>query len=162
MSDFIKRPRREPMSLQLTAMIDIFSMIVIFLILGTVSGAAEIEFPEGFLLPSSLSKENAESAPHLMISLEKVEFKALKLEYPIENFLGEASSESPALVELTQKLKDYAKGLPITSKSSGLLLNVMADERVTYDKVFDVLRVFRGSGFETLLFVTTPKKVIEL
>ena len=74
MSDFIKMKRREPMSLQLTAMIDIFSMIVIFLIMGTAFGTSDVILPKDFLLPHSNSKEDAETAPQLVISLDRVEF----------------------------------------------------------------------------------------
>ncbi len=41
---------------------------------------------------------------------------------------------------------------------AGKMLNIVADERLPYDKLYDVLSVFRESGFDTLIFVTVSKK----
>jgi hypothetical protein len=69
---FPKRQKKPPLELQLTAMIDVFSMIVIFLIFGTVFGAADITVPAGMRIPQSISKEGLEAAPKVMIERDGV------------------------------------------------------------------------------------------
>jgi biopolymer transport protein ExbD len=157
MEFFIKRPRREPFALQLTAMIDIFSMIVIFLIMGTVFGSSDFIFPADFILPQSASKENSEPAPQLIITQDSVEFKPLQLKIPLKDFVTDP--DGAGIKDFSRTLRSYAGKLPESAKTSGNLLNVMTDERVAYEQAFEVLKVFRQAGFDTLLFVTTPRNV---
>ena len=146
------------MSLQLTAMIDIFSIIVIFLILGSVMSTTEVVIPgTDFVIPKSVSKESVNTAPQVVISDRSVLFPPLKLELKTENFIG-TSKNIQEMASLSLKLKKYLKELPESSKGSGYLLNVVADEKVPYGKLFEILKVFREAGFESLLFVTSPKK----
>ena len=160
MIDFIKKPRREPMQLQLTAMIDIFSMIVIFLVLGTVVSGSEVELPANFMLPNSSSKESADSAPRVTISGERVEFTALKISLPLQAFDVSQARNQETLAGLKAQLKNFIERSPASTPQAstmGRTLNVVADQRLPYSSLYDVLSVFKESGFETLLFVTTNK-----
>lgn len=151
---FVKKRRRDPMELQLTAMIDIFSLIVIFLILGTVMGGVEVTLPADMTIPQSYSKESLESAPQVIVQDSEVTFEVLKLKVPMAVF---TNPNAPELEEVRSQLKNYVASLPDTSRTSGILLNVIADQKTPYQKIFDVVRVFRESGFEALLFVTSSK-----
>lgn len=151
----VKGHRREPMELQLTAMIDIFSMIVIFLIFGTVFGAAEIVIPPGLAVPRSVSKESVESAPRLVIEKDSVSVSALERKFPLRSFRAGDPGHDALARRIKADLKDVIAALPSSAKGSGVLLNVIADENAPYQDVFDVVKVFREAGFETLLFVAT-------
>ena len=156
MSDLsFKTRRREPLSLQLTAMIDIFSMIVIFLILGSVTSSEEMHFSSEIEVPKSYSKESLESAPQVIVQNDEVLFDVLKLRLPTSKF-GSVDDDAE-LEAFRAQLKDYVSKLPTTSKTSGILLSVIADRKIPYKKIFDVIKVFRESGFQTLLFVTASK-----
>lgn len=157
--NFVKKPRREPMQLQLTAMIDIFSMIVIFLVLGTVVSGSEVELPANFMLPQSWSKETAATAPRLVITADKVDVSDLGISFPIK-MMEESTPENFASIEkIREKIRNYVQRKPAsTATSPGRMLNIVADERLPYSKLYDVLAIFREAGFETLLFVTVTKK----
>lgn len=145
----VSRRRREPLELQLTAMIDIFSMIVIFLIMGTVMGASEIVIPKDLQPPFSRSKEGVETAPRLVITKDSVTLSAIDKSYPLDAF----RSSSPALGDLRKRAKDYLRSLSKESKTSGEMINVIADKDAPYRDVFDVVRVMREVGFTSMLFV---------
>lgn len=160
MSSFLpERPhRREPFSLQLTALIDVFSMIVIFLILGTVFGAAEMVLPAGVTLPWSISKESADLAPRLTIGKDFVEVNVSDVagrQFPISEFRqrDEKSQNFGAIPQLKMSLQKYVSELSKMEKDKGVFLNIIADASTPYADVFDVVRVFRESGFEGMLFV---------
>lgn len=148
-----RKARREPIELQLTAMIDVFSMIVIFLIFGTVFGAADIVIPTGIEIPKSLSKEGIESAPRVVITRTDVFLNVtgdLK-PVPLTSFRSPAgraqmkAAFKPALAEFQKKKKE--------SKESVTPLNLLADHDTPYADIFDVVLAFREMGFNTILFV---------
>lgn len=153
MNEFKRSERKEPMALQLTAMIDIFSMITIFLVLGTVFGAADIDIGTNIKLPQSVSREEITSAPQLQISGSEVRFVPLAKSWKLEDF----SQNTPLTLKIRSEIVRYVSNIPGHAKQSGTLLNVIADKTLSYKSLFDVIRVFREAGFETLLFVTTAK-----
>lgn len=132
-------------------MIDIFSMIVIFLIFGTVFGASDMVIPPDMKIPKSVSKEGLESAPRLVIERDRVKISVWdSAVYPMEVFRG---GDASALRSLRTRLKTYVQELPEGSKRTGLLLNVIADRATPYRDIYDVVKVFRMEGFESLLFI---------
>ena len=152
---FVRRQKKPVLELQLTAMIDIFSMIVIFLILGSVFGASEMIVPPGMLLPFSASKESAESAPRLVVAQDHVEFSGASEMIPFHFFENPDSDVArAALTTLESKIhqelankKDPGKNQP------DVVLNVLADQNLGYEKLFKVIQYFRQKGFAKLLFV---------
>jgi biopolymer transport protein ExbD len=148
-----KRERKGPIELQLTAMIDVFSMIVIFLIFGTVFGAADMVIPTGIEIPKSVSKEGIESAPRVVITKKEVFLSLIEggKPVPLSDFHNPAARSNlkaqlkPALAEYQAKQKE--------SKASVAPLNLLADTNTPYSDIFDVVVVFRELGFNTILFV---------
>jgi biopolymer transport protein ExbD len=145
-----RKPRREMLTLQLTAMIDVFSILTIFLIKGTVFGVSDVSMPDTMKLPESVSKESVESAPQVLITKDSVQVSILAEPLPLTAF---SKANDPAIVALKEQLKAYVKSLPPEAKSSGVLLNVISDRETPYRNVFDTVKVFREAGFETLLLV---------
>ena len=150
--DFLqKKEKKEPLELQLTAMIDVFSMIVIFLIFGTVFGAADMVIPPGIEIPKSISKEGIESAPRVAILKNEVTISLLNEPMPLSLFRSAAGKDTikaklkNVLAPYVDKKKD--------SKSSVIPLNFLADQDSPYAEVFDVIVVFRELGFNSILFV---------
>jgi biopolymer transport protein ExbD len=148
-----RKERRRPLELQLTAMIDIFSMIVIFLILGTVFGASEIILPKNLSLPRSISKEGVESAPRVVIERDRVTTNITEGTLGLELFRGDSAATHPSVVAMRRGIKEYLKSHPKNDKNPSHLLNIIADGEAAYRDIFDVVKLFREEGFETLLFV---------
>jgi biopolymer transport protein ExbD len=154
MMDFFTRRHRRPLfELQLTAMIDIFSMIVIFLIKGTVFGNTDASVPDSIKLPQSISKEMTEAAPQVTITKDSVWVSNHTTPLPLSLFL---ETEQPrAISDLKNEMKSYLAKLAPSVKARGVFLNIVADKDAPYRDVFRTLKVFRESGFETMLFVAT-------
>ena len=154
MDFFQKKPHRESLELQLTAMIDIFSMLVIFLIFGTVIGGADIIFPANLQLPFSRSKESTESAPQVVITNTQVIVSVLNnKELATGTFRESSDANAAILASLENELKEYLKKSNEKTKVAGQALNVVADQNLDYRTLFQVIRVFRQAGFESLLFI---------
>ena len=153
-TDFVPpRERKEPIGLQLTAMIDVFSMIVIFLIFGTVFGAADIVIPTGIEIPKSLSKEGIESAPRVVITKTDVFLSVMEGNKPVAlSEFHTAGGRAAVRAKLKPALADYLKKKK-ESKEVVSPLNLLADTSTPYADIFDVVVVFRELGFNTILFV---------
>lgn len=151
-----KKQRREIIQLNVIPLIDISSMIIIFLIMGTIFGESSISLPKNLFLPKSESKDLVTNALQVVITNNEVDTKFLNLKLPITTFYtGEKQKES----NIKELLKDYVKKLPAQSKDGSLLLNVVADWQVNYKTIYDVVKVFRESGFESVLFVTVGENI---
>src|SRR5207244_6481303 len=88
-------------------MIDIFSMLVIFLIFGTIIGAAEIVFPKDVHPPFSKSKESTEPAPQVTISASRV---AVSFPHQQEFATSLFSDfENPPITKFSTDLGEYVK-----------------------------------------------------
>lgn len=171
--NFQRKTRRQPLELQLTAMIDIFTMIVIFLVMGTVIGVSEVSVPPNLKLPKSFSVEALDSAPQLIVDRKTdgpqpetvIRLKSLSAEtaelepIPLEDFRPAVSASKPRILDLKAKLKERLAKLTPEQRAGGVLLNVVADKATPYADLFDVIKVFREAGFESLLFVATGEKM---
>jgi len=144
------RRKRGDFELPLTPMIDLFSMILIFLVLTTTFGAADMNVPAGLFLPKSRSKESPESAPQVALWQGKARASFLPEDFSVK-FLLEPGHEVEIEAYRT-KLKAFVAALPGEARGSGVLLNVIADRDTPYREVFAVTKLFRESGFESMLF----------
>ena len=148
-----KKPKKGPVELQLTALIDVFSMIVIFLILGGVMGATDIVVPDSMKVPKSKSKEGIESAPGITIEANQVKFSLSPEPIPLQSFASEGGRER-LIHDLGEMAGTYLKKQK-EAKSPVTAINVIADQNTPYRNLFDVILVFRKLGFTSVLFVAT-------
>jgi len=154
-----KRKERRVLDLQLTAMIDIFSLIVIFLIKGTVFGVSDLSVDPTLKLPESRSKESLDTAPTAQIVGDRVVFSgsqspALAQGVPIAEITG----GGPGKAGLQSEIQNYLGKIPAEVSGSGTLLSLIADRGTRYSQVFQVVQFFRESGFDSVLFVAAVKE----
>lgn len=150
-----RKHRRHVIDLQLTAMIDIFSMLIIFLIRATVFGVSDISIDPSVRLPQSISKENLDSAPTAQVLKDKVLLSISPEPIPLEAF---SNANDPRLSKLRELVQAHVKKLKGEGRSSGILLNVAADRDLPYSSLFQAIKVLRESGFESLLFLSTASE----
>lgn len=146
-----KKPRREVITLNVIPLIDISSMLIIFLIMGTIFGDSSVIIPSHLKLPKSESKDSVNNAPQVLITKDEVSIKFLNRTIETSAFdIGVTEK----MVDLEKNISEYIKQIPAESRQGSVLLNVIADESVSYKMIFNVVKVFRRSGFESILFVT--------
>jgi len=149
---FNRRERREILVLNVIPLIDISAMIIIFLVMGSVFGETSILIPPGVFLPKSNNKEQLLNAPQVTISKGKVTFTLIKEELAIEDF--SAVGTLPKISQLKAQIKNYISKLPKEDLKQGVVLNIVATKTEKYKNLFDVLKVFRESGFQSILFLS--------
>ncbi|OFZ18778.1 MAG: hypothetical protein A2X94_06160 [Bdellovibrionales bacterium GWB1_55_8] len=148
------RSRRNIFSLQLTAMIDVFALIIIYLVKGTFFGVSDVQIPKDLHLPTSFSKEAVETAPSAVIGGGEVRISMIPRGIALPLFDPNAKDQN-GVRALRQELKTVVANLPSHALKSGVLLSVVADAETPYRDIFNVVKVMRESGFEAMLFIAS-------
>jgi biopolymer transport protein ExbD len=136
--------------LNLTSLIDISAIIIIFLVMGTVFGESSFEPPADMKFPKSFNKEMIENAPQITITDTLVEVPFIHRQIELANIL-EDRQEKLKVVKV--ELKKHVAAIPVEVKGSGVLLNVLADKKTPYKTIYEVSSFFRDAGFDSMLFV---------
>lgn len=136
--------------LNLTSLIDISAIIIIFLVMGTVFGTSSIEPSPDMKFPKSFNKEMIENAPQITITDTLIEVPFIHRQIELINIL-ESREEKLKVVQV--ELKKYVEAMPAEVKGSGVLLNVLADRKTPYKTIYEVSNFFRQVGFQSMLFV---------
>lgn len=147
----IERPhRREILQPQLTALIDVCSLLIIFLIAGTTFGASVIVLPSGLKLPLSSAQTELAAAPQVAIAGASVTASfAPGRVFSIESFRAEHRADAEAFRSIARAL---------VKERGGPFLNILADRNVPYRDLYDVIEALRQEGFEALNFVSEPTR----
>lgn len=152
-----KKHKREIINLNVIPLIDISSMIIIFLLMGAIFGETSIDVPMWLNVPKSENNENIESAPRVIIYKDTVQISFLNEQKMNIDAFRPKNLNSANLLTLVENVKSYIAKIPNQSRQAGVLLNVVADETTSYKDIFDVVAVFRKAGFESILFVALGK-----
>lgn len=140
------------MVLNVVALIDVSSILIIFLVMGTVFGESSVVPPADMEMPRSSNKDSVTNAPQVTIMNDSVVTTLFGDKIPLAAFRG-TIEESPVLQKLQDQIKKYIETMPVDLKRSGTLINVVADRRAPYKNIFDVIKFYRQAGFESILFV---------
>lgn len=143
-----EKKRKKVIILQLAPMIDVFVLIIVFLIKGTILEESAITKPEGVNLAQSISKERSEAAPQVIISNDKVDFRMINKVKPIAEFKNDDfDPRDPVFKEFKKYIEEHK------DVESSNHINVISDRATSYKVVYNVVKVLRISGFQSMLFV---------
>ena len=124
--------------LPLTSLIDAFSIIVIYLLIGTQSGGFETPVAK-VSLPVAENAQMVESEP-IILKLEKNQF-----------YLNE---QPVAAQNLTEKLAQLKQ----SSKEKNIELMIQADNQIQYAQLDPIIKAGSLAGIEKLKFAVLPPK----
>jgi biopolymer transport protein ExbD len=159
--NFEKPHRREPTEPQLATMIDVFSILIIFLIAGTAMDSSILNIPNDIILPKTISKSSTLNAPQITIekNIIMVNFINEKINYS-EIVTVEESSK---LKNVRLKVEEYLKNVEAGKKSKKSLsesqllqsLNLVAGDKTSYEIIFNTIKWFKDRGFQNTILVAT-------
>lgn len=125
--------------LPLTSLIDAFSIIVIYLLIGTQSGGMETDIPSQMQLPMA---ENG-------IQIQK-ETSIVR----VSNGVYYINDEAVHVTRLGSKLA----ALKNSAKSEEMEILIQADKKMTYASLDPILRAGSEAGIQKLKFAVTPNQ----
>lgn len=142
------KKRKKVLVLQLAPMIDIFVLVIVFLLKGTVMSETAVTAPESVKLAKSESRESTEVAPEVYISETHIEFKMINFKMSMKEILNDNLDPKDLIFS---KLADFHLR---NGKELGLRhINLVVDYRVTYKAIYHVVRILRAAGFKSMLFI---------
>lgn len=159
--NFEKHHRAEPTEPQLATMIDVFSILIIFLIAGTAMDSSVLNIPTDIILPSTESKATSLNAPQVTLQSGKVIINFIQDEISLKELL--ADDGSVKLTVIKNKLNQYLEKVKkISHKNKADLqllqsINLVADKDTPYADVYSTIKAFRNLGFQNTILVGMEK-----
>jgi len=145
----------------LTSMVDMFAILVIFLLQSFDADGELIVLPKGLELPLAVNTGTLQRAPVLSVSREKIEFEGIEIgrtleisaqtEWPIPK-LQEALKAYKAKLELEAQADPLKAGQPIDAK-----INISADRRLQFQVIKKVIYNASYAGFPDFRFAVFGK-----
>jgi biopolymer transport protein ExbD len=127
------------LALPLTSLIDAFSIIVIYLLIGTQSGALETTVPNNLKLPMAEAGQTIEGE---------------SLNVRIEKGIYFINDKPVAMNQLGQKLVEAKKA----SGNDNIQVVIQADTKMDYADLDPLLRAGSEAGLQKLKFAVMPTK----
>lgn len=155
--NFEKHHRQEPTEPQLATMIDVFSILIIFLIAGTAMDSSVLNIPVDITLPSTQSKATSLNAPQVTLQSGRLVMNFIQEEIELKEMLSETKTEKFILVKtkLDQYLEKVKKNSHKNKADLQLLqsINLVADRETPYVDVYSTIKAFRNLGFQNTILV---------
>ena len=148
--DFDRPRKRRLLILQLAPMIDVFVLIIVFLLKATVLSGVSITWPSDLKTAKSQSKEGVETASQVVVSKEFVELKMIEKKFPLKTFKDAPEAEKKAI---GAELAKYIETFKSQEASALFNVNLIADADLQYQELFPVIAFLRMSGFNSILFI---------
>lgn len=142
--------RRGPLRLQLAPMIDIFTLLIVFLLKSTVVADISIIFPSELVAPKSFSKESLETFPEVFVYSDRIEMPFLGEKHSLEKLENINDSE---LKKIKAKVEAYVRSATGESKQNVININVLSSRENSYKNIYESVKFLRQIGFQTVLFI---------
>lgn len=148
-----RRPQNEDMSLQITAMADIFTVLLVFLLKTYATSAIEINPTAGMLLPKAFAAEAPVEALKLEVSEKSINIEG-KTVAALEKYTFPASDlQANGASDTLSKALDHErqKGILIAKVNQDVKVDgrivIIADQRVPYVTLKSVLASAALNGY---------------
>lgn len=148
--DSIENTRRYPLALQLAPMIDIFVLIIVFLLKSTIVADVSIVFPREMHPPMSKSKQGLETFPEVVVTETEVIVGIIHENINLADVdkLGESRMN-----ELKSKVEQYVKSKDEAVRSQATHINLITFRGNNYKNVFASVKFLRRIGFQSVAFI---------
>lgn len=146
----LENTRRYPLTLQLAPMIDIFVLIIVFLLKSTIVADVSIVFPREMHPPMSKSKEGLETFPEVVVTETDIVVSMIGETLKLSDI--EKISEEKIL-DLKDRVDSYVKSKDEKVRSSATHVNLITYRGNNYKNVFSSVKFLRKIGFQSVAFI---------
>lgn len=152
-----RRHKKRSFSLSLAPMVDMFSILVIYLLMNFSSSGEVFFVSKDIVIPKATKGTPMKSFPLLSVVNGRVSFEAEALAGGQGPVTGEELSapDLPKLREMLQHLKKLSNQISAGEEARNQV-NIQADENTPVDDVKKVMRVLVDEGWTGINFIVDP------
>ncbi len=158
----IKRMSRNRMKItkmNLTSLMDVFTILVFFLLVNT--GAVElVEAPKDVKLPEAREETKPRETVVIFVSKEKVLVQGKIVAYVADILEGQAATMEPITARLAE-LADNIVGPSTLNVAGSQEVTILADKSVPFIVIRKIMSICTGEGYEnvSLAVIQKPSQV---
>jgi biopolymer transport protein ExbD len=146
---------RKTPSINLVSLMDIFTILVFFLLVNS-SNPQQINKSESLKLPLSTSDKVPEETVVLAITTSEILVQGISV-ISIEDASTEQEEFIPALKQELTLLAGREVAAESSAEGDGLPITIMGDENASYELVRKILMTCQQSNFTRIAFATTQR-----
>ncbi len=149
------RNRLKITKMNLTSLMDVFTILVFFLLVN--SGSVEIlDSPKEVTLPESRVETKPRETVVIFVSAEEVLVQGQLVAYVDEILAEQASALEPIAARLAE-LKENVIGINTLTVSTSQEVTILADKSVPFTVIKTIMSTCTGEGFENVSLAVTQK-----
>lgn len=152
-----KRSKKSSFGLNLAPMVDMFSILVIYLIMNFSTTGDAFFVGRNIVIPKAENGKPLQSYPLVSLVKDKVYFDAEGTKGKDTIYIEELNDgSSPQLREVLKKVKDIEVTIGGKDYVRGQI-NLQADDKANIDDVKKIMRVLIEEGWNSINFIIEPK-----
>lgn len=136
--------------LNLVSLMDIFTILVFFLLVNS-SSTQQLPSNKELKLPQSVAKKAPEETTLIVITKADILVQGRK----VASVDSLAASEEDIITSLKEELEFLAGGLSADQQENGAQVTIMGDENISYDLVRKILKTCQQANFTKIAFAAT-------
>ena len=149
------RNRLKITKMNLTSLMDVFTILVFFLLVN--SGSVEVlDSPKEVTLPESRVETKPRETVVIFVSAEEVLVQGQLVAYVDEILAEQASALEPIAARLAE-LKENVIGINTLTVSTSQEVTILADKSVPFTVIKTIMSTCTGEGFENVSLAVTQK-----
>lgn len=149
------RNRLKITKMNLTSLMDVFTILVFFLLVN--SGSVEIlDSPKEVTLPESRVETKPRETVVIFVSAEEVLVQGKLVAY-VDDILADKSSALDPIAARLAELKENVIGTNTLTVSTSQEVTILADKSVPFTVIKTIMSTCTGEGFENVSLAVTQK-----
>jgi biopolymer transport protein ExbD len=149
----MQRSRRPLATLSLTSMMDVFTILVFFLLVNT--GQTELlQSPKELTLPESVVESKPRETVVIMVSHEEVLVQGTPAIRTADIVASEESDIEPIAMQLAS-LQDRVIGVRTEAAARSTEVTILADKQIPFDVIRRIMSTCTGQGYTRISLAVT-------
>ena len=142
----MRRSRRPPMTLQLTSLLDMFTIILVFLLESFQAEDEDFTLHAGLTLPESSARSPFKPAVNIALSTDAVFVEGERVHELTNGRPTDAELERGVLPEVADAVQAAWTDREATAESDGMVASIQADEAIPYETIDLLMRSAADRG----------------
>ena len=151
----MSRNRLKPVKMNLTSLMDVFTILVFFLLVNSATTEV-LETPKSIKLPDSVVEEKPRESVVIFVSPDEVTVQGEAV-VRVEDILSAKGQNIAAIGERLAKLSESIIGLKTRTVAESQEVTILADRSVPFSVVKKVMSTCTSQGFERISLAVLRK-----